>query len=182
MLLKGKRDRIPTWDYINKKPRREKERQTRTIKAAMNRRRKKRNGASHEKKEPKQKHSHEQHQKKKKKEKKKKNLAGQTPKCKPQEGWIGVTGITGGQPAFYQNTFSFGGQMGTGVLELLGRESRIGGVAQTRTRLLGKQTLRPQAARRVCHPDFPPKLATNSVFKPASGCARPSCGSKVTLV
>ena len=39
----------------------------------------------------------------KKKEEKKTNLAtthpsvtGQTPKCKPQERWIGVTGITGG--------------------------------------------------------------------------------------
>ena len=65
------------------------------------------------------------------KKKKKYNLAtthpsvtGQTPKCKPQERWIGVTGITGGRPAFYQNTFSFGGQMGTGVLELLGGEVR----------------------------------------------------------
>ena len=67
--------------------------------------------------------------KKKKKEEEKYNLAtthpsvtGQTPKCKPQERWIGVTGITGGRPAFYQNTFSFGGQMGTGVLKLLGGE------------------------------------------------------------
>ena len=38
--------------------------------------------------------------------------------------------------------------MGTGVLELLGGESRTGmyGVAQTRTRLLGRRTLRPQAS------------------------------------
>ena len=37
--------------------------------------------------------------------------------------------------------------MGTGVLGLLGGESRIGmyGVAQTRTRLFGRRTLRPQA-------------------------------------
>ena len=41
--------------------------------------------------------------------------------------------------------------MGTGVLGLLGGESRIGmyGVAQTRTRLLGRRTLRPQAAKQV---------------------------------
>ena len=61
--------------------------------------------------------------------------------------------------------------MGTGVLGLLGGESGTGmyGVVQTRTRLLGRQTLRPQAARRVCHPDFPPKLGTNSIFKPQTG-------------
>ena len=41
--------------------------------------------------------------------------------------------------------------MGTGVLRLLGGESRTGmyGVAQTRTRLLGRRTLRPQAAKQV---------------------------------
>ena len=41
--------------------------------------------------------------------------------------------------------------MGTGVLELLGGESGTGvyGVAQTRTRLLGRRTLNPQAAKQV---------------------------------
>ena len=41
--------------------------------------------------------------------------------------------------------------MGTGVLMLLGGESGTGvyGVAQTRTRLLGRRTLRPQAAKLV---------------------------------
>ena len=47
--------------------------------------------------------------------------------------------------------------MGTGVLRLLGGESGTGvyGVAQTRTRLLGRRTLNPQAAKqvRVCYPD-----------------------------
>ena len=45
-------------------------------------------------------------------------------------------------------SFSFGGQMGTGVLWLLGGESRIGmyGGARPRTRLLGRQTFRPQSA------------------------------------
>ena len=61
------------------------------------------------------------------------------------------------------------GQMGTGVFGLLGRESRISmyGVAQTRTRLIiigeANTQIRPQAARRVCHPDFPPKLVTNNM-------------------
>ena len=41
--------------------------------------------------------------------------------------------------------------MGTGVLKLLGGESGTGmyGVAQTRTRLLGRRTLNPQAAKQV---------------------------------
>ena len=41
--------------------------------------------------------------------------------------------------------------MGTGVLRLLGGESGTGvyGVAQTRTRLLGRRTLNPQAAKQV---------------------------------
>ena len=44
--------------------------------------------------------------------------------------------------------------MGTGVVGLLGRESRIGmyGGGPPRTRLLGRRTIRPKAARRVCHP------------------------------
>ena len=74
--------------------------------------------------------------------------------------------------------------MGTGVLELLGGESGTGmyGGARPRTRLLGRRTLRPQAARRVCN--FPTSrqnlLQIQLAFKPASGCARP--GSKVTAV
>ena len=41
--------------------------------------------------------------------------------------------------------------MGTGVLKLLGGESGTGvyGVAQTRTRLLGRRTLNPQASKQV---------------------------------
>ena len=41
--------------------------------------------------------------------------------------------------------------MGTGVLQLLGGGSGTGmyGVAQTRTRLLGRRTLNPQAAKQV---------------------------------
>ena len=41
--------------------------------------------------------------------------------------------------------------MGTGVLKLLGGESGTGvyGVAQTRTRLLGRRTLNPQAVKQV---------------------------------
>ena len=41
--------------------------------------------------------------------------------------------------------------MGTGVLKLLGGESGTGvyGVAQTRTRLLGRRTLSPQAVKQV---------------------------------
>ena len=51
-----------------------------------------------------------------------------------------------------RTTFRFGGQMGTGVLGLLGGESRIGmyGVAQTRTRLLGRRTLRPKQVLSEC--------------------------------
>ena len=41
--------------------------------------------------------------------------------------------------------------MGTGVLKLLGGESgtSVYGVAQTRTRLLGRRTLNPQAVKQV---------------------------------
>ena len=55
------------------------------------------------------------------------------------------------------------------------------GVAQTRTRLLGRRTLNPQAAKQVLSEcaisTSRQNFATNSAFKPASCCARP--GSKV---
>ena len=56
--------------------------------------------------------------------------------------------------------------MGTGVVGLLGGEAGTGmyGGSRPLTWLLGRRTLRPQAARRVCHPDFPPKLATCSMM------------------
>ena len=75
--------------------------------------------------------------------------------------------------------------MGTGVLRLLGGEVRNRCVRSgpDSYSVIGETNTQPPgckaSAKRVCHPDFPPKLATNSVFKPASGCARLR-GSKVT--
>ena len=77
--------------------------------------------------------------------------------------------------------------MGTGVLELLGGESRTGmyGVAQTRTRLLGRRTLNPQAAKHVLSecaiPTSRQNLSQIQYLNPLP-VARASRGSKVTLV
>ena len=55
------------------------------------------------------------------------------------------------------------------------RESNVYGVAQTRTRLLGRQMFRTPVCKRTRHLDFPPKPCSNSIFKPQpaeNGCAR----------
>ena len=62
--------------------------------------------------------------------------------------------------------------MGTGVLRLLGREVRNRCVRSgpDSYSVIGETNTQPPgckaSAYRVCHPDFPPKLATNSVFNP----------------
>ena len=78
--------------------------------------------------------------------------------------------------------------MGTGVLRLLGGESRTGvyGVAQTRTRLLGRRTLNPQAAKQVLSefecaiPTSRQNLLQIQLLSPFP-VARAPRGSKVTL-
>ena len=55
----------------------------------------------------------------------------------------------------------------TGCQNLAGsQESNVYGVAQTRTRLLGRQMFRTPVCKRTRHLDFPPKLCSNSIFKP----------------
>ena len=66
--------------------------------------------------------------------------------------------------------------MGTGVLRLLGGEVENRYVRREGPDLVldywGGNVQTP-VCKRTRHPDFPPKLATNSAFKPVSGCARP---------
>ena len=74
------------------------------------------------------------------------------------------------------------------------QESNVYGVAQTRTRLLGRQMFRTPVCKRTRHLDFPPKLCSNSIFKPpqparvarASACSGQSslilnCSSSTSL-
>ena len=75
--------------------------------------------------------------------------------------------------------------MGTGVLRLLGGESGTGvyGVAQTRTRLLGRRTLNPQAVKQVLSecaiPTSRQNLLQIQYLNPLPVARAPS-GSKVT--
>ena len=46
------------------------------------------------------------------------------------------------------------------------RESNVYGAAQTPSQLLGRQMFRTPVCKRTRHLDFPPKLGSNSIFKP----------------
>ena len=75
--------------------------------------------------------------------------------------------------------------MGTGVLKLLGGESGTGvyGVAQTRTRLLGRRTLNPQAVKQVLSECAIPTSRQNLLqiqYLNPLPVARAPYGSKVT--
>ena len=64
--------------------------------------------------------------------------------------------------------------MGTGVLMLLGRgvENRYVRRGPTSYSVIGEANIQTPVCKRMSHdlshPDFPPKLATNSVFNPLS--------------
>ena len=85
-------------------------------------------------------------------------MTGQTPKCKPQKRWIGVPGITGG------DTFSFGGQMGTGVLRLLGGEveNRYVRRGPTSYSVIGEAMFRPQSSLQA---NTPSRLPAKTCYK-----------------
>ena len=93
----------------------------------------------------------------------------------PQERWMGVhTGNHRRLTRCPVSSFGFGPHYRLPAFWLPGpgrRESNVYGVAQTRTRLLGRQMFRTPVCKRTRHLDFPPKLRSNSIFKPQPSLA-----------
>ena len=74
--------------------------------------------------------------------------------------------------------------MGTGVLMLLGGEVENRYVRRSPTSVLGYWggNVQTPVCKRTRHPDFPPKLATNSVFKPKPDVSCCACACHLTLI
>ena len=73
---------------------------------------------------------------------------------------------------FQPDTFSFGGQDGNRRTPAAWRGSREPVCTEEPDLVLGYWggNVQTPVCKRTPHPDFPPKLATNSVFKPQTGC------------
>ena len=116
----------------------------------------------------------EKRKKEKKKRKKKKKQPSSLPSLRERSETPGALdrpalGITGGEPVAQLPYFGFGPHYRLPAFCLLGGDVKnryVYGAAQTPTRLLGRQMFRTPVCKRTRHLDFPPKLGSNSIFKP----------------